>query len=292
MHIVKVNGGLGNQMFQYAFALVLDARYGDARLDLGWIESYGAHNGYELDRLFDVRVSRCAGDERRSIGDVEDTAVGKMRRRLRLTKRTHYAQVGVGFDSRAIERVGPTYFAGYWQSHKYYAGNERLVREAFAFKTPQNPENTDFLSSINGSYCIGVHVRRGDALSYPAMAGVCGENYYKAAIAAASTRSRDYNREPILAFFSDDLDWCRDRLSSLGESVYVDWNRGEDSHADLRLMSQCDALVIANSSFSWWGAWLGAPGRAIYAPIPWVAPRYRDNLDIAPIEWTRVAAAT
>ena len=76
------------------------------------------------------------------------------------------------------------------------------------------------------------------------------------------------SRDPLFAFFSDDLDWCKDKLSVEGEAVFVDWNRGKDSYADMRLMTACDELVIANSSFSWWGAWLGErAGRKVFAPL-------------------------
>ena len=238
MHIVKVNGGLGNQMFQYAFALVLDEFYGDARLDLGWIESYQAHNGYELGRLFDIRIPACSAEERERLGDVADTIIGRARRRLRLTKRSHYGARVQGFDPKAMRRKGSTYFADYWQSYKYYEGRERLVRHAFAFKPPLKDRDREFLAETGGRLRIGVHVRRGDALAYPAMAGVCGELYYKAAISAALEGAREDGRDPLLVFFSDDLDWCRDRLSIFGESVYVDWNRGADSYADMRLMSR------------------------------------------------------
>lgn len=286
MRIVKLNGGLGNQMFQYAFALTLDHLYGDARLDLGWIEKNAAHNGYELDRLFRVTVPTCAREERERLGEVSDSLLGKLRRRLRLTKRTHYSSRAIGFDPAALGRAGDTYYAGYWQSYRYYEGREGAIRGAFSFTSPLKPRDEELLASLSGRTSVGIHVRRGDFLRYSMASGVCGEGYYERAIAAAL----DGACEPIAVFFSDDLGWCRERLKARCEAVYVDWNAGKDSHADMRLMSLCDRLVIANSSFSWWGAWLGKRDRKIYAPSRWLAAGYRDNEDIAPPEWTRMPA--
>jgi hypothetical protein len=284
MHIVKINGGLGNQMFQYAFALMLDQRYGDARLDLGWIEKYPAHNGYELDSIFRVSIPTCTSEERERLGDVSDNSLGKLRRRLRLTKRTHYSSSAFGYDSGALERAGDAYYSGYWQSFRYFEGREETIRDAFTFTSSLGPKDEALLASLSGRTSVGIHVRRGDFLRYHMASGICGEDYYERAIAAALVGAH----EPILVFFSDDLDWCKERLRAPCEAAYVDWNAGKDSHADMRLMSLCDALVIANSSFSWWGAWLGKPDRKIFAPARWLAAGYRDNKDIAPPTWIRV----
>ncbi len=257
--------------------------YGDARLDLEWMQKYKAHNGYELEALFDVRIPACSRRKRERIGDVTDTLFGRARRRLGLSKRSQYGRETFGFDPAALSPRASTYFAGYWQSYRYYEGREESIRDAFRFTAPLKDRDREFLDSLRGRATIGVHVRRGDSLRNPMVDGVCGDRYYKEAISAVLKDARD----PILVFFSDDLDWCRDRRSSLGESVYIDWNKGADSHADMRLMSLCDALVIANSSFSWWGAWLGAKGRTIAAPKRWFASGYEDNLDIVPPDWLR-----
>jgi hypothetical protein len=287
VHIVKVNGGLGNQMFQYAFALAIDALYGDARLDLEWIRKYRAHNGYELDRLFSVRVPACSLEDRKRLGEASDGLVGQVRRRLRLTKRSYYAARGFGYDPAALERSEETYFAGYWQSPRYFKTIEDEVRAAFTFKPPLSAKSESFLASAAGRTLIGIHARRGDYLADSAYATVCDAVYYKAAALAAARDAED----PLFAFFSDDLDWCRAELRVPGEAIYVDWNRGANSYEDMRLMAACDALVMANSSFSWWGAWLGErPGRPVFVPTHWVADPSRDSRDIVPARWIRVGA--
>ena len=285
MHIVKINGGLGNQMFQYAFALALDARYGDAALDLSWIRSDPAHNGYELGRLFDVRIPECDEASRAALSNVDPGIAGKVRRRLGLVPRSQVIERRNGYDERYLEISGDRYFSGYWQSYKYSRDIEGEVRSSFTFAPPLSPKSEAFLARSADQPLIGVHVRRGDYLSYPRYAKVCGEAYYSAALVRAATSAAD----PLVVFFSDDLDWCRDRLAPSGEAAYIDWNRGPSSYEDMRLMMACDALVIANSSFSWWGAWLGErPGRKVIAPSRWLGGRARDNPDIIPPEWTRI----
>lgn len=284
MHIVKVNGGLGNQMFQYVFALTLDAKYADARLDLEWIKKYRAHNGYELDRLFSVRLPECDAEERRRLGETSDNLLGKVRRRLRLTKSSYYAPPSYGYDQAALERHGDTYFAGYWQSYKYCTGREDLVRSAFEFCPQLSRRNREILDRAAGRTLIGIHVRRGDSLKNPMVIDVCDEAYYLHAVEAVISGAS----APLVLYFSDDLQWCRDKLPAPGETLYVDWNAADESYQDMMLMKACDALVISNSTFSWWGAWLGGPGRKIIAPSRWFSRAYADNEDIVPPEWVRL----
>jgi hypothetical protein len=286
MHIVKVNGGLGNQMFQYGFALALDRLYGNVKLDLGWIKDENAHNGYELDRHFRLRLAACSAEEREALGDIDPSFIGKVRRRLGIRKRSHYVEPGLGWDPYYLSVGRDSYFSGYWQSYRYFEGIEDSIRSAFEFIEPLSERNKSFLDGAKGRTLIGIHVRHGDYLSGSFFSKVCGADYYRSAMALAAEGARD----PLFAFFSDDLDWCRDNLAVEGEACFVDWNRGNESYADMRLMTRCDALVIANSSFSWWGAWLGdRPGRGVYAPLKWwfggIKP---DNPDIAPPAWKRL----
>lgn len=275
-------------MFQYAFALALERRYGGVKLDLEWIRHEDAHNGYELDRHFRVRLPVCSDEERRAIGDIEPGSMGRARRKLGLTKKSQYTARSNGWDPRAMARKDDTYFSGYWQSYKYYLGIEGHIREALEFVEPLSQANRAILEQGRGRTLIGVHVRRGDFLSSRAFSEVCDRDYYRAALAATSAEARD----PLYLVFSDDLDWCRDNLAFAGEALFVDWNRNEESYADMRLMVACDAVVIANSSFSWWGAWLGErEGRTVAAPSRWYGGRKRDNPDKVPPEWIRMPKA-
>ena len=141
MHIVKVNGGLGNQMFQYAFALALDRLYGNAKLDLEWIRGESAHNGFELDRHFRLFLPECEPEERRALGDIDPSVFGRARRRLGIKKKSHYISRSVGWDPYYLSAGKDSYFAGYWQSYKYYP----------ALKTPSVAPSTSSSPSPRGT---------------------------------------------------------------------------------------------------------------------------------------------
>jgi len=284
--VVKVMGGLGNQMFAYAFALALRELGREVKLDSSWHERHEAHQGWELGKIFPLAIPECSEAERDALGDLHDSVMARARRKIFGARPLHRVERGRGYDPSFLKVAGEAYFDGYWQSPRYHEGIEPLIEAAFRFPAGLEPEGEALLTSAAGRALVGVHVRRGDYLEGDKLGGVCGEAYYGRAIAA----TRDGLVDPVFAFFSDDLDWCRERLGRGLEAIYVDWNRGGDSWRDMRLMTLCDRLVIANSSFSWWGARLGADrGRMIAAPDRWYGVRYRDNKDIAMPGWLRIA---
>jgi hypothetical protein len=287
MQIVKVMGGLGNQMFSYAFALALRKLGREVALDTSSYERYPAHNGWELGRLFKLDIPQCAEEDRDRLGDVAGDFGSRLRRKVLGPRRGHVLQRGPGYDRRFADIPGDAYFDGYWQSWRYHEDIDSEIDATFKFPPELESEGKACLEAAGGRTVIGVHVRRGDYLESEDLGGVCDEGYYARAIESLSPGTAD----PLLLFFSDDLDWCRERLGKGRESVYVDWNRRADSWRDMRLMTFCDGLAISNSSFGWWGARLGAKrGRKIAAPSRWFGGRHPDNLDIVLPGWTRVAA--
>jgi hypothetical protein len=287
MQIVKMIGGLGNQMFEYAFALALRKLGRDVALDPSWLESNWAHNGWELPDIFKLDIPLCSVEDRERLGDIKRDFGSRLRRKLLGHRRSHVLERWSGYDPRFLAIGGDAYFDGFWQSHRYHEGADAEVEAAFLFPGEIEAESRRCLEAATGRTTIGVHVRRGDALKNPFMGAVCDEGYYRRAIETLKTDAQD----PVLVFLSDDLDWCRERLGAGHDAVYVDWNRGKDSWKDMRLMTLCDRLAIANSSFSWWGARLGTDSRRpIVAPSRWFEGKHPDNLDIAPPQWTRVAA--
>lgn len=284
MQIVKVMGGLGNQMFAYAFALALRRLGREVSLDTSWHDRFQAHNGWELGRIFKLDIRECDDASLRRVADLDPDPLSRVRRKLFGPRAGHFVERGCGFDGRYLETTGDAYFDGYWQSPRYHEGIEAEIEKTFSFPGDPEPEAARLLNT--GRIAIGVHVRRGDYLKSEALGGVCGETYYRRAIAGLAEGERDV----VVAFFSDDLDWCRDRLSGRHDAVFVDWNRGADSWKDMRLMTLCDRLAISNSSFGWWGARLGTrPGRRIAAPDRWYGGKHPDNHDIAPPGWIRTA---
>jgi hypothetical protein len=278
VQIVKVMGGLGNQMFAYAFAMALRGLGRQVALDVTWHDRHVAHNGWELDRVFELDIPLASESERDGLADLGDGFGSRLRRKLFGPRNGHVVERGNGYDPCYLELTGDAYFDGYWQSPLYHGGIEAAVERAFRFPADLEPGAVACLRASDGRIRIGVHVRRGDYTESEELGGVCGEAYHRRAISLLRQGAPD----AALLFFSDDLDWCRERLGGGSDAFYVDWNRGSDSWRDMRLMTLCDRLSISNSSFGWWGARLGQRGRAIVAPDRWFGGRHPDNAHIAP----------
>jgi hypothetical protein len=223
-------------------------------------------------------------EERDRLGDLSPRFSSRLRRKLFGEKRGHCKEPRPGFHRRFLEAPRDAYLDGFWQSPLYHEGIEAEIDAAFAFPRGADPRGDALLGDAAGRSLIGVHVRRGDYMSSEALYGVCGEDYYRRAIEVLLEGAAN----PLVLFFSDDLDWCERTLSSGLEPVFVDWNKGEDSWKDMLMMTRCDRLAIANSSFSWWGARLGRADRPVVAPSRWFGGDQSDNPDIALPGWIRL----
>lgn len=180
----------------------------------------------------------------------------------------------------------PVLIVGYWQSNKYFHDAEEIIRRDFEFKTPHETTNPELSRALQHPNSVAVHVRRGDYVSNPQAAvvhGTCGIDYYIEA--AHLLRQRCPNA--VFFVFSDDLPWARANLRFLEPCHFVMGDTREPAR-DLHLMTMAQNFIIANSSFSWWGAWLGrAPNKVVIAPRRWFA-NGRDTPDLIPNDWIRL----
>jgi hypothetical protein len=193
-------------------------------------------------------------------------------------------QRGNGFDSEALARAG-TYLEGYWQSERYFQDIEPTIREELQFANAPDPENAALLDDIAGRPAISLHVRRGDYLlpKHQLMYAGCSLEYYRNAVDFIAASA---NIDPVVYVFSDDTEWARDSLQLKAHTRIVSHNGVERAHEDLRLMSACRHHIIANSTFSWWGAWLNAsPDKIVVAPKTWTLDPAIYNPDILPASW-------
>ena len=291
MKIVKVIGGLGNQMFQYALSLGLEKKFPGERilLDLNHFKYYSAHNGFELARVF-----RAARYKKASLAELLMVTNPYVSHRLSLMtkllpRRSTVCKEQDGFpvDGTVLARKGNRYFDGFWQHIEYFAHAAPEVRAAFAFPTAEG-RNKALIETIASTESVSVHLRRGDYLSLNLYNNICTFDYYRRAVEYAKSALGD---DLLFCIFSDDIDWCRENLqrevSLGGKIVYVDWNKGADSFRDMQLMSMCKHNIIANSSFSWWGAWLNAnPGKLVLAPDKWL--NYDGFNDPVPASWVKI----
>lgn len=291
MKIVKLQGGLGNQMFQYAFARALYAATGELVYgDRSGLDGRPEHNVYELERVFGINFAEPPSG---AVESLAYPAKGLLNRFLRkyLTKASHIIDRKFCYQPDLMTLPGDRYYEGYWQTEKYSLQIAQELRNAFAFREALDERNLAALASLPRPVA-SVHVRRGDYLAHPNL-NICGSAYYERAAKAAA-------QDGTAAFlvFSDDVDYCRKNLS-LGNLpvAYVDWNRGMEAWRDMALMARCDAHVIANSSFSWWGAWLDpAPDKSVFAPLIWNRREIEDKDhyysygfgDVIPEAWRRI----
>jgi hypothetical protein len=287
--ITQLLGGLGNQMFQYAAGRALALRNETAlALDISGFESYGLHQGFELQRVFRGPFEVASdSDIRKVLGWQSPAGIRRIlaRRpfarlfRTRLTVEPHF-QYWPGIQSLPRD----SYLSGYWQSERYFADAATQIRADFTFRLPLDKENAVLAEQIKQQDSVSLHVRRGDYASNPktsATHGLCSLEYYQAAIRHVAERVP----QPRFYIFSDDIAWVRANLKIKLPCVHVQHNRRAESYNDMRLMSLCRHHIIANSSFSWWGAWLDqGTDKIVVAPQQWFA-RQTDVRDLFPAGW-------
>lgn len=273
MIVTKILGGLGNQMFQYAAGRSLALANGSRlKLDIAGFNTYELHNGYELD-LFHIDAEIARSEEVCLLAGSQSRVLQFIRRKLRLTKSSHIREAGKAFGPSFFEIKGPAYLDGYWQSYEYLKPFESQIRRDLTFKPALAGRNRETAERIANSNAVSVHIRRGDYVTNKTSAkvhGFVGLDYYRGAI----QRIRGELSSPTFFVFSDDLDWVKANLGLGENAVLVSHNTGRSSYEDMRLMSMCNHNIIANSSFSWWGAWLNNnSSKIVIAPRQWFSDR-------------------
>lgn len=285
MKIVKFLGGLGNQMFQYAFYLFLKQHFNKVKVDLTGFSNYHLHNGYELEHVFGIRLRQADPFEIRLYTPERRDWTTRKLRRLYGTKKAWYSEKEeFAFDPLIAGDKGSRYYWGYWQHYHYIKDIEPQLRESFQFRQELSGQNSKLLNEVSGLQTVSLHVRRGDYLGHPLLGGICESDYYQDAVG----RMKQQLQDPVFIVFSNDINWCEKSLP-LENAVYVNWNTGTNSYMDMQLMSCCRHHIIANSSFSWWGAWLNDDERKkVIAPGKWVNVSGSDSSGLLPPNWTRI----
>jgi len=276
---VKLWGGLGNQMFQYALGRSLALKNRTyLQLDLSEYQDkneaadYISRN-FELD-LFNVNYIT---------ESKENFIVTKI---LNYTSPVKYVQEnGYVYDPSVLEKKGRLYLYGYWQCENYFKSIEDTISEDFTFKKQPNAANTQYLNQIAKVNAVSIHFRRGDYVTVQTAVnfnGICTVDYYKNAIAQIKSKLEN----PHFFVFSDDLSWVKENIDFKDPHTYVDGNSGEYSYEDMRLMAACKHNIIANSTFSWWGAWLNHnKDKVVVAPQNWFKT---EKTDIIPDNWIKI----
>lgn len=268
MLIVRIQGGLGNQMFQYAIYRTLMENGKDVKMDITGFLNYGLHNGYELPNLFSIKEVIANQKEIELLSDFKRDILHIARRKLLGRKKKHYVQNDFKFINEVFG-LDNVYLDGYWQSEKYFIDIQHIIRQEFMFKNMLDITNQEIVERINNTNSVSIHIRRGDYVSNPdafkVHGGITTLDYYMRAINII----KENIDNPVFFVFSDDMEWAKANLS-LDNSYFIDWNTGVNSYKDMQLMSYCKHNIIANSSFSWWGAWLNRnKSKLVVAPNRW-----------------------
>ena len=272
MKIVKILGGLGNQMFQYALYLSLQESFPKERvaLDLFSFHGYHLHNGFELENIFSVTAQKAsATDIMRIAYYYPNYLLWRVGKRLLPRRRGMCLESStLRFDETVLTREGNRYFDGYWQDERYFAAYSEKVLKAFTFPAFKRTENLSLLEKLDEN-SVALHVRRGDYIGNSLYQGICDLDYYCTAIEKMCA----HVTPSLFCIFSNDIAWCQQHLQPYLKApvVYVTWNTGAESYRDRQLMSCCAHNIIANSSFSWWGAWLNQNReKVVIAPKKWL----------------------
>lgn len=294
MVVVKLQGGLGNQMFQYAFGLSISHKLScPLYFDLSFFKN--SHHGltpreYALD-AFTCKVN--IAEDKLIDSFFNPDLYQRINNKLGISKKTIYHEHGLKFNNRVLAIKPPAYLEGFWQSAQYFNDIKDTITTAFTFKYSLNPQSQKIAEQLaQQADSVSVHIRRGDYVSVKTtneLHGLCSVKYYQNAMALAKKQVLN----PKFYFFSDDPEWVEQHLlQDMGDSTLIRHNTLADSWQDMALMSKCKHHIIANSSFSWWGAWLGhATGKIVIAPANWFSSQaeYLDTSDLIPKNWIQLA---
>ena len=287
--VTRLTGGLGNQMFQFAAGYALSLRRG-VPLELD-ISSYGRDElrVYEL-APFDLpatvappatlqRIPKKVRGLQRVVQHFSSTAVDA----IPVYREPHFE-----FDQTLLDLTAPRALQGYWQSERYFKDMREEVCSAFTPTQPLEAENAAVMQAIErADMPVSLHVRRGDYVSdasASATHGTCSLDYYRSAIKSVLIKTPNAH----FFAFSDDEAWTRENLRTPAAITYVSANSPSRGYRDMQLMSACRHHIIANSSFSWWGAWLNhRDDKRVIAPDIWFAQSKKNSKDLLPPDWER-----
>ncbi len=287
MLIQKIIGWLWNQMFQYAFIKALSLRNKvDFKLDISDYKTY--FRPFELE-LFNIDKNYAEPREipfyqrldhkNKYISILLNSYIKPF---CYLLNKHHYKEIWLKLRND-LSNIKTWYIDWFFQSEKYFKDFESDIRKDFTFSNKLSKKNLDLLKSLDWKNIVSVHIRRWDYLKHTNIYPICSLDYYNKAI----WYIYDKIKNPIFLFFSDDSERVKKNFK-WDNYYFVDWNTWKDCWQDMALMSKCKHNIIANSSFSWWWAWLNNnPDKIVIAPKLW-SYKEPDNKNILPNNWTKI----
>lgn len=262
MMIIGFGCGLGNQMFQYAFFLSMKKHYPETEIKADIKYAFPEeHNGIEIDKVFGLDLRECTLKERKRLSEIPITkslfsaGLFKLRNITGFHKATFYKQLDYTCFFSEVYNLSANrdkYFLGVWGNEKYfYDLKEELQEQVYVFHLPLNESSQKHKQQILDTESVSIHVRRGDFVQY--QNHILGKKYYEKAVEYIETSVRSTVQYFV---FTDDIDYAKKIFIDMPNVRYVTGNYEKDSWMDMYLMSICKHNIIANSSFSFWGAYL------------------------------------
>ncbi|MGM9978891.1 MAG: alpha-1,2-fucosyltransferase [Clostridium sp.] len=276
MVIIKVMGGLGNQMFQYALYKAFLLKGKKVCINIDFYENVNSHNGYELESVFNLHPKI----EKNWI--IKHKYLGYVFRRLK--EKSKILEQDFEYIDNIFDFSNNT-LIGYWQNENYFKDIREELLKDFYYKI-NDEKNLKIQEKIKNTNSVSLHVRRGDyidKLNKEKHYVIRNNNYYIRAIKYIEKRISN----PHFFVFSDDITWVKENLD-IPSAEFINWNTGTDSFKDMILMSKCKHNIIANSTFSWWGAWLNEnKNKIIISPEVWL-----NNIDASNVickDWIKIS---
>jgi hypothetical protein len=290
MIIVQLKGGLGNQLFQYAAGFSL-ARHHNVlvKVDIRELEqadkAIGTTRNFELQNLTDPP----AVATNQQIESVKpQSGISKyFEKLLPPYQRQVYREKSFQFDEHFFESGKNVYLKGYRQSEKYFSVYAEQIRKSFQLKPNVVTSVIPYAEKLASIESVSIHIRRGDYTStnVESYHGMLAENYYQEAI----DHLCESLSNPYFFVFSDNIEWVKRNLKFESQVEFMSGAISTTHYEDFYLMSKCKHNIIANSSFSWWSAWLNSnPNKIVVAPKNWFATKNIDTKDLIPESWIRL----
>ena len=301
MKIVNIIGGLGNQMFQYAFAIALQEKWKEeVKIDTHHYNYLFSkyfhgnnfyHNGFEIDKIFP-----CAKLKRALVWDilkvsfyVPNFALSRIVRKILPKRRYEFLQKAKDsyiYDDKVFSDNKYRYYEGYWMSAHFFSPYRDIIKETYKFDSFTSCQNKEYELLLLKDNSVTIHVRRGDYLNCLNMTNICSLDYYRKAI----SKVKEQIPNPVFFIFSNDIEWCKENLKQDLEKdivYFVTNNKGSESYRDMQLMSLARCNILANSSFSWWGAFLNDRNdQIVFAPNKWITNMNAEEMYLD--EWIKL----
>lgn len=286
MVIVKILGGLGNQLFQYALYRNLQEMGKEVYLDISVLDTDEYRKKNNITLFPKINIKQTDKETCKRLSDSSNQIISRIRRKIFGKRSTYFSEdYNLHFQEEVLSKDN-IYLVGCWQSELYFYQIREKLLEELIFPKDIGSENEKLLLDM-GDKSASIHIRRGDYLQGRAKqlyGGICTDKYYDNAVSYLRNKYGNIH----FYIFTNDVDWARQKYKDKDMTI-VDWNQGSNDYLDMYLMTKCHYNIIANSSFSWWGAWLNNhQDKEVISPQIWFNPQYHEAPHIICKDWTKI----